>query len=169
MAVEESRLEELEDRLHDLEAKEAIRQLRSEYCYHADARDWEEWADVFTEDGRIEVDQLGTYEGRDEIVQFGEEVIAGEYQWFSHMVHNGVIEVDGDEATGQWYFEVPTVSKATLFNEGDAGWLQGMYEEEYRRVDGEWKIAASEATFHYVAEYEEGWADQILEQLPGGE
>lgn len=165
MAVEESRLEEMEERLRTLEAKEEIRQLRAEYCYRADQRDWERWADTFTDDGRIEVDQLGTYEGRDEIIQFGTDVIATEYQWFSHMVHNGVIEVDGDEATGQWYFEVPTVSKETLFNEGDAGWLQGMYEEEYRRVDGEWKIATSKAAFHYVAEYDDGWGEQVLETL----
>lgn len=162
MAVEESRLQQLEDRLHELEAKEAIRQLRGEYCYRADARDWEAWADVFTDDGRIEVDQLGTFEGREEIIQFGEEVIAAEYQWFSHMVHNGVIDVDGDEATGTWYFEVPRVSKQTLLNEGEAGWLQGQYDEEYRLVDGEWKISSSKASFHYVANYENGWAEQIL-------
>lgn len=165
MSAEETTTDDVEARLHELEAKEAIRQLRSEYCYRADARDWESWADVFTEDGRIEVDQLGTYEGRDEIIEFGEEVIAAEYQWFSHMVHNGMIEVDGDEATGQWYFEVPCVSKETLLNEGEAGWLQGQYDEEYRRVDGDWKISRSEAEFHYVADHDEGWADQILAQL----
>ena len=169
MAVEESRLQTLEDRLHELEAKESIRKLRSEYCYRADAREWEAWADVFTEDGRIEVDQLGTYEGREEILEFAHEVIAAEYQWFSHMVHNGVIEVDGDEATGTWYFEVPCVSKQTLLNEGEAGWLQGRYDEEYRLVDGEWKIARSEAQFHYVADHESGWADQILAQVAEAE
>lgn len=165
MSVEETRVNRLEDQFAELRDKEAIRELRAEYCFRADARDWEAWADVFTEDGRIEVEQLGTYEGRDRIIQFGEEVIAGEYQWFSHMVHNGVIDVDGDEATGKWYFEVPCVSKATLFDEGEAGWLQGRYDEEYRRVDGEWKIAVSEAEFHYVADYKEGWGDQVLEAL----
>ena len=166
MATGEPTTDNVEARLHELEAKEAIRQLRSKYCYRADAQDWERWADVFTEDGRIEVDQLGTYQGRDEIVEFGTDVIAAEYQWFSHMVHNGVIDVDGDEATGRWYFEVPCVSKETLLNEGEAGWLQGQYDEEYRREDGEWKIAVSKAEFHYVADHEEGWADQILAQLP---
>lgn len=163
MGVENSRLADLEERIETLEAKDEIRELRAEYCFRADARDWERWAETFTRDGRIEVDQLGTYEGRDEIIQFGVDVIAAEYQWFSHMVHNGVITVDGDEATGRWYFEVPCVSKATLFDPGEAGWLQGRYDEEYRRVDGEWKIAVSEAAFNYVANYEEGWGEQVLE------
>ncbi|WP_254524464.1 nuclear transport factor 2 family protein [Natrinema caseinilyticum] len=165
MGTEKSKADNLEQRLRTLEAKDEIRELRAEYCFRADDRDWEGWADTFTEDGRIEVDQLGTYEGRDEIIQFGTDVIAGEYQWFSHMVHNGVIDVDGDEATGKWYFEVPCVSKATLLNEGEAGWLQGRYDEEYRRVDGEWKISVSKAAFHYVADYEEGWGEQILEGI----
>lgn len=165
MSVDEATIDELNSRLDRLEAKDEIWELRAAYCYHADNRDWDRWADTFTDDGRIEVDQLGTYEGREEIIEFGTDVIAAEYQWFSHMVHNGMIDVDGDEATGKWYFEVPCVSKATLLNEGEAGWLQGTYDETYRRVDGTWKISRSEAEFHYVADYAEGWGDQILQRV----
>ncbi len=47
---------------------------------------------------------------------------------------NPLIEVDGDRATGRWYIFEPV-----SFVEGGPGWLAGRYEDQYVRVNGQWK------------------------------
>jgi hypothetical protein len=48
-----------------------------------------------------------------------------------------VIAVDGDEATGTWHF-TGVLHRRDL---PEAVWALARYEEEYRRVAGEWRIA----------------------------
>ena len=72
-----------------------------------------------------------------------------------HMLHNLVIDVDGEMATGTCYYEIPSVTV-----DGDAVWMQGTYEYEFRRVDGEWKLAAYVVDPTYATPYEQGWAVQ---------
>lgn len=143
----------LEDRIARLEDREAIRELRARYCYRIDARAYDDFADLFTDDAQLDFGPVGTFEGRDEVREFAADVVGAEHPFLAHMVHNPIIHVDGDEATGRWYFEVPCT-----FSDGNAGWIQGTYHDEYRREDGEWLIAAIAADFNYFADYEEGWA-----------
>lgn len=58
---------EAEKNIQYLVDLEAIKRLRSLYCYNADAHDSEKWANLFTEDGVFETDVFGTHEGRDAI------------------------------------------------------------------------------------------------------
>lgn len=117
---------------------QAIRRLKHEYCYLVDGGDYEEWAGLFTEDGKFNSSQGGTYVGPEEIYEFAEEEFDVAFADSAHVVSNPVIDVNGDEATGKWYL--------TLFYEtpdGETGWIQTEYEDEYRKVNGEWKIAKS--------------------------
>jgi len=146
---------ELAERVQRLEDDRAIRDLKHEYCYRLDDRDWDGTVELFTPDTVLDYGGLGTYEGRDGVRKFAEGFIAESLEATAHAVHNGVIDVDGDEATGRWY----VTSFITLAN-GTSGVRMGEYEEQYRRCDdGEWRIASLWLRFRYSADYDDGWPD----------
>jgi len=144
-------------RIQALEDREEIERLRHQYCYRMDAGDIEELADLFTEDGEVDFGPMGTAQGRDEIAAF----LGGmtdQFEFLAHMVHNPIVDVEGDTATGRWYVEVPAVTI-----DGVAQWIQGSYDESYRRTDFGWKIDRTELSISYVADYEDGWADELVD------
>ena len=59
-------------------------------------------ADLFPEDGMIDCGPFGKAKGRDEIRKFFVEKIANSFSPFMHMVHNPLIEIRDDEASGTW-------------------------------------------------------------------
>lgn len=144
----------VEARLARLEARTEIEELRANYCYHVDDADGEAFASLFAEDAVLDFGSAGRYAGREELREFVESVVPDHYAFIVHMVHNPVVEVDGDEATGRWYFEAPATTAG-----GDDVWIQGRYDDEYVRVDDVWRFAAVVARFNYVADYETGWGE----------
>ena len=115
----------------------ALTQLKHEYCHLIDGGDYEEWVALFTDDGAFGFAGEDPFEGTAGLTEFAEEVFDENYGYSAHFVANPVIEIDGDEATGNWYF-------CLLFEtaDGDLGWSQARYEDEFRRVDGEWRIVS---------------------------
>lgn len=148
----------IEERLARIEDRIALLELRYEYCYRIDDRDWDGFAALFTEDARLDFGPVGTFEGRESVREFAEDVVGARHPFLSHMLHNPCIDVDGDTATGRWYFEVPCT-----FEDGTAGWIQGRYHDEYSRIEGEWRFAAVVADFNYLADYREGWAEIVAD------
>lgn len=148
----------LEARVTRLEHRLAIEELRAEYCYRIDARDWEGFAELFAEDAFLSFGPVGEYEGRDEVRYFAEHVVGAQHPFLSHMIHNPKIEIDDESATGSWYFEVPCT-----FEDGTAGWIQGIYRDEYRYDGEEWLFDKVVAEFNYFAEYDEGWAEIVAD------
>jgi len=157
--VSESRIEALEQRVHELEAKEAIRELRHNYAYYADNGDWEGFLSLFTEDASIEYsddNDRSSRHGKEELEEYTKE-ITKRVEFSAHMMHNPVITVEGDEARATWYFEVPE-----LLADESALRMQGRYEEEYRLVNGEWRISCSRPRFNYTVDYDEGRGPQLF-------
>lgn len=141
---------------HVLLDKEAIKEAVNEFYYRWDEGDWASAIDQFaTEDISFDGGTLGTADGRDEWQEWVDAVWKKSAVASWHMLHNPVIKVDGDEATGRWRAEVHAVSV-----ENDAVMFQVIYEHEYRRVDGEWKCSAYAGEFNYATSYEQGWAEQ---------
>ena len=125
----------------DLEAIELIKQLKARYFRFLDTRNLEGLKTVFTEDGGIHYKST-TYEhkknGWDEMEAFFKESFT-ETQFGIHNGHHPEITVTGDTATGLWYLQdlfVNLEHKVTV--QGSA-----IYEDKYRKVDGEWKIEFS--------------------------
>jgi len=155
-------MEELEARIRVLEDIEAIRKLKATYCDLCDAglgdaRNVEALVAHFTEDAKVDfgMGDASVFQGRDGIRIFFGQLVPGSVSFCMHMVHNPAIDVDGDRATGSWYFEAPTTNAVT----GKAQWMAGRYLEEYVREDGAWKFASIETRWYFVAPYDEGWGD----------
>ncbi len=110
----------------------AICELRAKYSRSIDNENWETYAELFTEDTTV-VYPRDTLESRQEVYEYARDRV--EYDYSMHTVQMPEIDVDGDEATGKWYMVVFYV--ATDLSQG---YVLGSYEDEYRKVDGEWKI-----------------------------
>jgi ketosteroid isomerase-like protein len=128
----------------DLEAREGIRELKYEYIHALDEPNVERFVELFTGDATFTAGTYGTVTGRDGIREFI-EYRADDERAYHHMATNPVIEVDGDVATGRWYYIVIKVAE-----DGPAEWGQGTYQDAYRRVDGDWMIVELEARRNYT-------------------
>ena len=153
-------LEALDRRIKRLEDIEAIRQLKARYCEICDDNHNPDLiTTIFTEDGIWEASGIARAEGHDEIrTLFKQFQVSINYS--QHMVQNPIIEVAGDAASGRWYFFGPfTFSGAHSKKPDQARWQAARYQEQYRRVDGEWKIKHLLVAGPVMsARYEKGWA-----------
>ena len=142
-------LEELEARLKVLEDINAIKKLKATFAYLIDDGDWDALVNLFTEDGAL-VTGSKHLKGKAELAKYFSSL---RYSFMMHMYHIPVIQVKGDKATGEWYFEAPV----THAEKNRALWTAGKYEDEYVIVNGVWKIKTLGFTFYYKTPYEDGW------------
>jgi hypothetical protein len=155
-------LKELEARIRILEDIEAIRKLRATYCYLCDAglddvRNRDELISHFTQNARLDfgMGPASQYQGTEGLKTFFGEMVPLGVSFCMHMVHNPIIDVKGDRATGKWYFEAPVTNK---LENNRAEWYTGTYHEEYVREKGEWKFDSIKVDWTYRTPYDEGWA-----------
>ena len=161
-------IEELEARIRTLEDIEAIRRLKATYCFLCDAgledeRNRNALISHFSADARVDfgLGPASVFEGHAGLEVFFGRVVPGAVSFCMHMVHNAIIEVEGDRARGKWYYEAPTTDASS----NRAQWMAGTYLEEYVREDGEWKFASIETRWNYISPYDEGWAKNPGELL----
>ena len=145
----------LEDRVRVLEDVEAIKRLKHEYCFALDRRDWDSVAGFFARDGVVDYGAIGRARGQRAIRRLFVDRISRDFSFFAHMVHNPVIEVRGDRASGKWYFDIPAAVVPD-----QARWIMGWYDDEYVREDGRWRYASLKSSYFYISSYEKGWGKE---------
>lgn len=156
-------LEELKATLNELRDIEALKSLKARYCHLVDARQWNELAELFTEDATCDYGFFGVYNGRDEIMnKFFRELVESASSFMVHMVHNPLIEVRGDSASGTWYLTAQT----TMQPVNQAMWVMGIYRDQFKRVNQEWKLSSLKFEFKYYTPYEDGWAKTPMWEIP---
>ncbi len=139
-----------------LEDIEAIKRLKHEYCFALDSRDWDAVAELFAKDGIVDYGPIGSAKGRVAIRKLFVERISASFTFFAHMAHNPVIDVDGNKASGRWYFDIP----ATVAPDR-ARWIAGRYEDEYVKERGKWRYAyLKSSSYFYISSYEKGWGKE---------
>lgn len=154
---------QLEERVQDLEAECAIRNLIATYMLRADIRDAEGVAKQFAKDGVIDVGGLKipglektAYKGREAIAKLFREVIEPSPCFLWHLGHTPHIEVHGDKATGQWGW-----TAIVRFPDSDAMEMGGVYADEYVKTDEGWKIKKKVITAWYEMQFGK-WDNQLF-------
>ncbi len=139
--------------LHDIEA---IKQLKAEYCDICDDNhNQDRIVTIFTEDGIWEGQGIGRAQGHAEIRQLFKS-FAERISFSQHNVFNPRIAVNGNQAHGRWNFLGPFT-----FRKGNRQlWLAARYEDDYVKVNGQWKFKHLRAFGLMAAPYEEGWASR---------
>ena len=157
-------LAELERRIRVLEDIEAIRNLKARYADACDrGYDADTLASLFTEDAVWTSDLFGRYEGREAIRRFFAGV-SSDITFAMHYMTNPIIEVNGDEARGEWY-----LFQTTTFAAGNqAIFGAARYEDQYARVDGEWRFRQVQLSSVFWTPYEQGWVKRRFVQSDEG-
>jgi hypothetical protein len=154
----------LEARLARLEAEEEIRRLKARYGELVDARYGRDGprpraeieplaagiAELFTEDAVWDGGSgLGLCRGRAAIRErFLEPTLR--FSW--HYFVKPRIEVLGEHARGTWDLLAPCTT-----GDGDARWMAGVEEDEYRRVDGRWLHASMRLRLVFLSPHAGGF------------
>lgn len=149
----------LEARVQLLEDQLAIQRVITDYSAYLDARDYDGYVSLFTEDG-VWANGNTRREGRDEIRDmltglFGE--VPEDYVNLSsfHQISNFEIDVDGDEAFAK--------SRFIFVMRGEGGEptneLSGQYHDRLVRTADGWKIA--ERVDHTLMPTPEEWVAEV--------
>ena len=144
----------LEERITALEDMEAIKKVHFTYCYLMDARKADEVAELFAPGARIDFPGVGGGGTKAEIARFYREVLPSVYPFLMHNNHNSIVEVEGNKGRGKWYLQV----SATHGKTDRAMWIAGVYNNEYSKINGQWKIQSMAVTNIYGTPYDQqGW------------
>ena len=141
---------------------EAIKQLRYSFSWYLETSDPDALADLFTKDAVIDVGPWGRMEGQDAIRKgYGRAYKGQDPLTAMHAVTNPRIRLDGDRATGKWYL------LDLVLGPGDESPLKvvGIYDEDYVKVDGEWKMARLTLEFLWSADVGRVTPDNPMKRL----
>ena len=118
-----------------VEEKDAIRELLARYCFLFDGGHFEEWLDLFTEDGAFDLGSRGRYQGRPALRAFLKIVpLVDGRPLMRHFVTNTIIKVAGDSATVASYVLVVRGGDAVAIG------VAGRYEDTVVKIDGTWRF-----------------------------
>ena len=182
MSDMEGRLAALENRVGELEDVNAIRRLHWAYGYYIDFNRAKDVAELFAEDGEV-IFLSGIYRGRDSVFRlygtwfqnlFLENGGEGPVDGFllDHFQMQDIITVAPDRQTAKGRF------RGMLFggSHESRAWkpeglpLQfmeaGIYENDYVKEDGVWKIKRLDYMMQWQGNYEDGWSKTVSHLQP---
>lgn len=119
----------------------AICNVKADYCRLLDTKQWDAWAQLFTQDCGFDTTQSGgsIVEGRDAMVGFVRASLADAKT--AHQVHSPQMTFDGPDAADVIWAMQDRVIKDTFDLTGF-----GHYHERYVRTAEGWRIAAQTLT-----------------------
>lgn len=151
---------ELTARVEVLEGTRAIMNLQRAFGFYVDRGLWSEAADLFADDGSIELGVDGVYQGRERIEEYlrrlhgGQEgLIYGQLNEWVTLQPAIVVADDALTATARWR----DLGMLGQYRQ-HAEWRDGIYENTYVREGGVWKLKSLHLYVNFVAPYAQGWA-----------
>jgi ketosteroid isomerase-like protein len=152
-------LEELEARLKRLDDIEAIRTLRMRYHYLLNERQFDRMHELYAPDALLDFGYVGRAEGTAAIRELFLR-IPQKLQFVKQFIHNHMVEVDGDGATGVSYLD------ARYARDGESVIVAASFNENYRRLPEGWRIAETKLNLYFSVPLEQGWAGETLNHAP---
>jgi hypothetical protein len=153
----QAELTALRSRVHELEDREAIRQLTAEYMQAMHDARWEDAVACFAEEASYDHGILGELADKQAIRHFYTEFMPGYEEaggWAFDVLADPVIEVRGDEASGRWFLLTLLVDPDSQ----EAAWSIATLEYEYRREASGWRFFRNRCIHeHMLSPYEGGW------------
>jgi hypothetical protein len=142
-----------------LEGARAVRKLQRAYGYYVDRGLWDEAADLFADDGTVEIGQDGVYVGKARIEAYlkrlggGQDgLVYGELYEHAQLQPEVDVASDGLSAKGRWR----ELQMTGHFGK-DAYWGDGIEENAYVREGGVWKIKSLHVYINFIAPHVGGW------------
>jgi ketosteroid isomerase-like protein len=112
-----------------------IEALRGEATDAAMMRDYDRVTSLFTPDAVVRVPHIGVeLVGQEEILAGGQR-LQGLLDYFVQTTHPGIIQLDGDTASGRAY-----ISELIRFRDGRSELNYAIYHDRYQRTGDGWKF-----------------------------
>ena len=172
-----SRLDQLENEVGRLQDESAVRKLQYTYGYFIDKSQYNEVVDLFADDGEVWF-LGGIYKSKKGIrrlyierfqTQFTQGHNGPRYGWLlDHPQLQMVVDVAPDRKTAKVRGRSQMQAGLHESAEGQqrAWWEGGIYENEYVREDGVWKIKALRYYPFWHGSFDEGWAHTKIDFIP---
>ncbi|HTT00886.1 MAG TPA: nuclear transport factor 2 family protein [Steroidobacteraceae bacterium] len=168
----EASVAQLQQRIARLNDIDQIENLISVYGYYLDKQQWDQLADLFAASGSMEISLRGIYVGKQSIRRalelFGPQNIEPAHL-HNHIQLQPVIEVANDGlhawSRSRALSELGTYERIGL-------WGDGVYDNEYVKENGVWKIQKDHIYTTFFATYAKGWqsgagpAPKVSEKIP---
>ena len=153
-----SRMADLAARAQRLSDEIEVTNLQHAYGYYVDRKMWDDVAELFAADGTMEIGLQGVYSGRTSIRRglnaFGPAGLAeGEINDHIHLQTIVTVLPDGRTARARGT-EIGMTGKTG----GRALWSQSIYENEFVKQDGVWKLKTMHVYPRFIVDAEKGWA-----------
>ena len=171
------RIDELEHQLGIQQDIHAVRRLQYAYGYFIDKSQYDEVVDLFADDGEVWF-LGGIYKGKAGIrrlyierfrTTFTENHNGPRYGWLlDHPQLQMIVDVDPDRKTAKvrGRSQMQAGLHESAKGEQRAWWEGGIYENEYVREDGIWKIKALRYFPFWHGTFDEGWAHTPIDFVP---
>jgi ketosteroid isomerase-like protein len=134
--------------MRDLQAiadRVEIEALRGEYTDAAMMRDYDRLALLFTPDGALRMPNVpADLVGREQIRAFGRR-LPELVDYLVQNTHPGIIELDGDTATGRAY-----IHEVGRMRDGSSHLNYAIYHDRYQRTDDGWKFTERVYEIRYL-------------------
>jgi hypothetical protein len=151
-ATSEQRIEDLGRRIERLRDANEVETLQRTYGYFVDKAMWTEISQLFAKDGTYEIGGRGVFVGQARVLEYLRVGLGKEHpvegRLINHMQFEPVTTIDPDGHTAHMRM------KAFVMSNG--GWGDVIYENEYVKENGVWKIAHVHAPFVMYSSHE-GW------------
>jgi hypothetical protein len=154
------RVDQLETRLQTVEDVAAIKDLQRIYGYYVDKGLSTQVADLFSEDATLEIAGRGLYRGIDQIRRYMNSLPQLAHGLlFDHMQLQPVIHINQDGKTAKG--RLRALVQNGVYGE-TAIWGAGVYENEYIKDDGVWKISKLHFYTTFYANYADSWSSNAI-------
>ncbi|MEO0317123.1 MAG: Bile acid 7-alpha dehydratase [Pseudomonadota bacterium] len=133
----------------------AIANLQASYGFYVDKSRWDDAADLFAADATLEIAGRGLFTGQPRIREYLHQLGDMAYgRLYNHMQLQPVIHVspDGKSAQGRWrsFMQVGRLG-------AEARWGDAIYENEYVKDGGVWKIRKLHSFITFYVDFDKGW------------
>lgn len=148
----DQKLAELDQRITRLEDMNAIERLQRTYGYFVDKSQWVQLSELFTDDATLEIGGKGLFLGKKRVLEYMQKAFGPDgtkrNSLANHMQFQPIPDISADGKTG-WI-------RARAFVMSGGGWGLPLYENQYRKENGVWKISRLTGPFTMYTSWD-GW------------
>ena len=164
----EARLKELDRRIGLLDDVRQLERMNSIYGYYLAHLQWDDLTGIFSPTGTIEIAMRGIYVGsknvRRNLNLYGQATDSQFGLQHNHMQFQPVIDVAPDGQSAKMRSRALSIMGQY---ERYAQWMGGVYENDYVKEGGVWKIKRDQVFNTYFVPYAVGWKNVQPRPPPG--
>ena len=150
------RMSDLARRAQRLSDEIEVTNLQHAYGYYVDRKMWDDVADLFTGDGTMEMGLQGVYIGKASIRRGLGRAGLTEGELNDHVQLQTIVSVMPD---GRTAYARGTDIGMTGATGGRGLWSQSIYENEFVKQNGVWKLKVVHVYPRFIVDAEQGWAN----------